>query len=203
MPMANGMTMNGATAAAAGAKKNVLKRKNTQPNVAVPDTRPMKQAAYMSPQNGAMYANGATMAPGGAMYPSAPMQNGNLGGSPQFPSPSTPMGNHLSPYGSYDAAAAQQQQQQQYKRPSSRSDQVRMELRHTVHARQNATSPHPPGGPGALMSPNGKRLGLKKFWTVKVLKFFKVSSDSSHNFSVIFEFLKFFFCYFCNDFVLF
>ncbi|KAH7697472.1 hypothetical protein AAVH_35445, partial [Aphelenchoides avenae] len=161
MAAANGM-MNGNNA---GAKKNVLKRKNTQPNVAVPDNRPMKQP-YMSPAqnggmpNGAMYAN-ATMQPS-PMYagqvPQVPMQNGNLN-SPQFSSPSTPM-SHLSPYGNYpDAAAAQQQ----YKRPSSRSEQIRMELRHTVHARQNATSPHPPGGvvPGSLMSPN--EMGVPRF----------------------------------------
>jgi hypothetical protein len=138
-PMPPMATTNGTTTASG--KKSVLKRKNTQTN-GMNDNRPTKQQ-FMQQTNG--------MPNGTAIYqqqPSAMYNHSMSNGSPNFPSPSTPM-QHLSPYG-YD----QQQNAQMYnKRPNvqTSSEQVRLELRHSVQARQNATSPNPSNAPMAAM----------------------------------------------------
>ncbi|KAI1730428.1 hypothetical protein Ddc_03122 [Ditylenchus destructor] len=155
-PMPPKITNNGVTT-----KKGLLKRKSTSNAHNVPmgnsmDDRSKKptypagmvqqqppmpsmmhNAPFQQQSSSQMYQNGAGL-PNGVVH------------SPQYPSPSTPLSNtqHLSPYAGYDAQQMSQQQFQQpqqwaNKRPNSRSELVRMELRNSVQARQNATSPNP------------------------------------------------------------
>lgn len=81
--------------------------------------------------------------------------------SPQFPSqPQTP-NNRLSPYNSYEngqnGLTTVNSMGQWGKRPPSRSELIRMELRHSVQARQHAASPNNP----AALSPHD--LGAPRF----------------------------------------
>ncbi|KHN87343.1 hypothetical protein Tcan_17407 [Toxocara canis] len=81
--------------------------------------------------------------------------------SPQFPAQSTTPVNRLSPYGGYDGSqngmCALNGMGQWSKRPPSRSELIRMELRHSLQARQHGASPNHSG----VLSPND--LGAPRF----------------------------------------
>uniref|UniRef100_A0A914DUF2 Uncharacterized protein n=1 Tax=Acrobeloides nanus TaxID=290746 RepID=A0A914DUF2_9BILA len=143
-------------------KKNILKRKNMmqpQPNqqFIMDQQQPPNKQPFMTSNHPEMIQNHYIQQNPSSMYQMGQQQNGAVqGSSPQFSSAS-PMNNHnhLSPYGGYDSANGVQPQWN--KRPPSRGDIVRMELRHSVQARR-ATSPHPPNG---MISAND--LGMPRF----------------------------------------
>uniref|UniRef100_A0A914RAA8 Uncharacterized protein n=1 Tax=Parascaris equorum TaxID=6256 RepID=A0A914RAA8_PAREQ len=123
-------------------KASPLKRKTTMPQAASTAHELPSKLAHM---NQAQYTP----------YQQSSPQYQQSVASPQFATQSATSVNRLSSYGSYDGSqntvCVMNSVGQWSKRPPSRSELIRLELRHSVQARQHAASPSQPG----VLSPNG------------------------------------------------
>uniref|UniRef100_A0A914ZDD8 Uncharacterized protein n=1 Tax=Parascaris univalens TaxID=6257 RepID=A0A914ZDD8_PARUN len=129
-------------------KASPLKRKTTMPQAASTAHELPSKLAHM---NQAQYTP----------YQQSSPQYQQSVASPQFATQSATSVNRLSSYGSYDGSqntvCVMNSVGQWSKRPPSRSELIRLELRHSVQARQHAASPSQPG----VLSPND--LGAPRF----------------------------------------